>query len=82
MEETKIVFLSDNRKVVLEDDDDIILSLVSDDKAESRFEVPYHSSGYGGGWLTLSPSRNYLVFSYFSGQCEEGFCLIKIEGNQ
>lgn len=82
MEETKIVFLSDNRKVVLEDDDNIILSLVSDDKTESRFEVPYPSGGYGGGWLTLSPFKNYVVFSYFSGQCEEGFCLFKIEGNQ
>ena len=73
MEETKIVFLSDNRKVVLEDDDDIILSFVSDDKAESRFEVPYPSGGYGGGWLKLSPSKNYVVFSYFSGESEEGF---------
>lgn len=82
MEETKIVFLSDNRKVVLEDDDDIILSLVSDDKAESRFEVPYPSGGYGGGWLTLSPSRKYLVFSYFSGESEEGFCLFQIEDSQ
>lgn len=82
MEETKIVFLSDNRKVVLEDDDDIILSLVSDDKAESRFEVPYPSGGYGGGWLTLSPSKNYVVFSYFSGESEEGFCLFQIEDSQ
>ena len=82
MEETKIVFLSDNRKVVLEDDDDIILSLVSDDKAESRFEVPYPSGGYGGGWLTLSPSKNYVVFSYFSGESEEGFCLFNIEDHQ
>ena len=82
MEETKIVFLSDNRKVVLEDDDDIILSLVSDDKTESRFEVPYPSGGYGGGWLKLSPSRKYLVFSYFSGESEEGFCLFQIEDSQ
>lgn len=82
MEETKIVFLSDNRKVVLEDDDDIILSFVSDDKAESRFEVPYPSGGYGGGWLTLSPSKNYVVFSYFSGESEEGFCLFNIEDHQ
>lgn len=82
MEETKIVFLSDNRKVVLEDDDDIILSFVSDDKAESRFEVPYPCGGYGGGWLTLSPSKNYVVFSYFSGESEEGFCLFNIEDHQ
>ena len=82
MEETKMVFLSDNRRVVLEDDDDIILSFVSDDKAESRFEVPYPSGGYGGGWLTLSPSKNYVVFSYFSGESEEGFCLFNIEDHQ
>lgn len=82
MEETKIVFLSDNRKVVLEDDDDIILSLVSDDKSENRFEVPYPSGGYGGGWLMLSPSENYVVFSYFSAESEEGFCLFQIEDSQ
>ena len=82
MEETKIVFLSDNRKVVLEDDDDIILSLVSDDKVESRFEVPYPLGGYGGGWLMLSPSENYVVFSYFSGESEEGFCLFQIEDSR
>lgn len=82
MEETKIVFLSDNRKVVLEDDDDIILSFVSDDKVESRFEVPYPLGGYGGGWIMLSPSENYLVFSYFSGESEEGFCLFQIEDSQ
>ena len=67
MEETKMVLLSDKRKVVLEDDDDLILSLVFDDKAESIFEVPYPSGGYGGGRLKLSPSENYLIFSYFSG---------------
>ena len=82
MEETKMVFLSDNRRVVLEDDDDIILSLASDDKTESRVEVPYPSGGYGGGWLTLSPSKNYVVFSYFSGESEEGFCLFNIEDHQ
>ncbi len=77
-----MVLLSDKRKVVLEDDDDLILSLVFDDKAESIFEVPYPSGGYGGGRLKLSPSENYLIFSYFSGESEEGFCLFKIEDSQ
>ena len=59
MEETKTVFLSDKRKVVLEDDDDLILSLVSDDKAESRFEVMAE-----GGLRFLHPGTiwSFLIF--------------------
>ncbi len=82
MEETKVVFLLDKRKVVLEDEGNIILSLISNSKVEDRFEVPYPSGGYGGGSLQLSPSKKYLIFSYFSGESEEAFCLLKIENNQ
>ena len=55
MEETKVVFLSDGKKVILEDDDEIILSLISNDTVENRFEISYASGGYGGGSLQLSP---------------------------
>jgi hypothetical protein len=82
MEETKTVFLSEKRKVVLEDDDDIALSLVSNDKEESRFEIAYPSGGYGGGSLHLSPSKKYMIFSYFSGESEEAFFLFKIENQE
>lgn len=82
MEETKIVFLSDNRKVILEDDDNIILSLVSNEKVRNRFEIPYPPGGYGGGSVQFSPSKRYLIFSYFSGESEEAFCLLKIEDSQ
>lgn len=79
MEETKIVFLADGRKVVLEDEDNILLSLVANDEVESTFQVSYPSAGYGGGSLLLSPSEHYLVFSYFSGESEEAFMLFKID---
>lgn len=82
MEETKIVFLSDERKVVLEDDDNIILFFISNDKVENKFEISYPSGGYGGGSLQLSPSKKYLIFSYFSGESEEAFFLLKIEDRQ
>lgn len=79
MEEANTIFLSDGRKVVLDDTDDIILSLVSNNKTEDTFEMPYPSGGYGGGSLQLSPSGKYFVFSYFSGESEEAFLLLKIE---
>lgn len=82
MEETKMVVLTNGRKVLLEDDDDIILSLVSNDNVENTFEIPYPSGGYGGGSLLVSPSEKYLVFSYFSGESEEAFSLFKIESGR
>ena len=82
MEETKTVFLADGRKVILDDDDDLILSLVSSNKTEDTCTVPYPSGGYGGGSLQLSPSEKYLVFSYFSGESEEAFSLFEIENGR
>lgn len=82
MEDSNTIFLSDRRKVVLEEDDVIILSLVSNNKTANTFEMPYPSAGYGGGSLQLSPSEKYLVFSYFSGESEEAFSLFKIENGQ
>lgn len=79
MDETNIVFLSDGKSVVLDDDDDIIVSLVSNNKTEDIFVIPYPSGGYGGGSLQLSPSKQYLIFSYYSGESEEAFSLFKIE---
>ena len=82
MEETKIVFLADGRKIILDDDDDLILSFVSSNKTEDTCTVPYPSGGYGGGLLQLSPSEKYLIFSYFSGESEEAFSLFGIENGR
>lgn len=79
MEEIKTVFLTDGRKIVLNDDDDLILSLVSNNATVDTYKVSYPSGGYGGGTLQLSPSEKYLVFSYFSGESEEAFSLFEIE---
>ena len=82
MEETKIVFLAGGRKIILDDEDDLILSFVSSNKTEDTCTVPYPSGGYGGGSLQLSPSEKYLVFSYFSGESEEAFSLFEIENGR
>ena len=82
MEETKTVFLADGRKIILDDDDDLILSFVSSNKTEDTCTVFYPSGGYGGGSLQLSPSEKYLVFSYFSGESEEAFSLFEIENGR
>ena len=82
MEEMKTVFLADGRKIILDDDDDLILSFVSSNKTEDTCTVPYPSGGYGGGSLQLSPSEKYLVFSYFSGESEEAFSLFEIENGR
>lgn len=78
----KSCILIRREKVILEDDDEIILSLISNDTVENRFEISYASGGYGGGSLQLSPSKKYLIFSYFSGESEEAFALLKIENEQ
>lgn len=82
MEETNIVYLADGRKVVLDDDEDLILSLISNNKTEDTLMLPYPSGGYGGGALQISPSERYLVFSYFSGESEEAFALFEIENGR
>ena len=82
MEEAKTVFLTDGRKIILDDDDDLILSFVSNNKTADTCTVPYPSGGYGGGALQLSPSEKYLVFSYFSGESEEAFSLFGIENGR
>lgn len=39
-DEIKSVFLTDGRKIVLEEDDDLILSLTSNDKTEDTYKMP------------------------------------------
>lgn len=75
-----LVVLADGRKVVLEDDQDVSLSLVINDDLQDTCQFPHLSGNYGGGSLLLSPSERYVVFSYFSGESEEGFALLEIEG--
>ena len=76
---TDAVILSDERQVILEDEDEIAISLVLKDNVKNIFRFACPSGGYGGGSLLLSPSEKYLIFSYFSGESEEAFALFKIE---
>lgn len=82
IEEMKTVFLTDGKKIVLDDDDDLILSLVSNNETVDTYKVSCPSGGYGGGSLWLSPSEKYLVFSYFSGESEEAFSVFEIENGR
>lgn len=77
-----LVSLADGRKIVLHDEDDISLSLVSNNEVKDTFPFLHLSGNYGGGSLVLSPSEKYVIFSYFSGESEEGFALLKIANNQ
>lgn len=73
------IALSDKREIQLNDDNDILLSIISDGETVHSFPVPYPSAGYGGGTLLLSSSEQYLLFSYYSGQSEEAYSLFKID---
>jgi hypothetical protein len=72
------VVLKDKREIVLDDENDFSLSFISGGKMSFTFPIDYPSGGYGGGSLLLSPSERYLLFSYYSGQCEEAFMLFQI----
>lgn len=76
IEDNKHIRLSDGREIILQDEDDIFLSLLSHGK--TTVSIPYPDAGYGGGGLLLSPSEQYLAFVYFSGESEEAFTIFRI----
>lgn len=76
------VTLADGRRIVLHDEDDISLSLVLNNGVEEALSFSHLSGNYGGGTLLLSPSQRYVIFSYFSGESEEGFALLEIANNR
>ena len=57
------VTLADGRRIVLHDEDDISLSLVSNNGVEETLPFSHLSGNYGGGSLLLSPSQRYVIFS-------------------
>ena len=59
--EEKSVTLSDGQEIILDDDNDIFLSIKSGNEIIHTLEVSYPSGGYGGGKLLLSPSKRYLL---------------------
>ncbi len=79
--EEKSVVLRDKRKIVLEDDNDILISLISGDKIIHAFHVSCPPGGYGGGMLLLSPSEQYLLFSFYSGESEEACMIFRIHAS-
>ena len=76
------VTLADGSRIVLDDEDNVLLSLLSHNGVEDTLQFPHLSGNYGGGSLLLSPSQKYLIFSYFSGESEEGFALLEIANNR
>lgn len=79
MKEGACLTLSDGHEIRLQDDSDILLSICSDHEVIYSFPFSCPSGGYGGGTLLLSPSEQYLIFSFFSGESEEGFSLFQIK---
>lgn len=82
MKEGTCLTLSDGRKIQLQDDSDIFLSICASHEVIYSFPFSCPSGGYGGGTLLLSPSEQYLIFSFFSGESEEGFSLFRIEDSR
>ena len=56
MQSGSMLFLNEHQVIRLEDDDDILLSVVTDGRVADTFTVDYPSAGYGGGELYLSPA--------------------------
>lgn len=73
-----LVTLADGSQIVLHDEEDISLSFVTNDSEKDSVQFPNILGNYGGGSLVLAPSEKYVIFSYFSGQSEEGFALLEI----
>lgn len=80
MEGQKCIVLNDNRKILLNDESDIVISVIYGGEVKYAFPVSYPAEGYGGGTLYLSLSERYLLFSYYSGQSEEAFMVFRIDG--
>lgn len=76
------VTLADGSKIILQDENDISLVFISNNSIKNAFQFPHLSENYGGGSLLLSPSEKYMIFSYFSGETEEGFALLEILDSQ
>jgi hypothetical protein len=77
-EEKTFVMLKDSREIRLNDSGDISLSIISNRKTMFNLTVQYPDCGYGGGFLYLSPSNTYLIFTFYSGQGDESFILYRI----
>lgn len=75
----KSVVLTDKWEIVLNDENDIFLSMTDNGHIIYTCPIPNPVSGYSGGGLYLSSSEQYLLFSYYSGQSSETFMLFKIE---
>ena len=73
------IILNDGRRIVLEDKEEICLTLSFLCGRRTDFSGSISVSGYGGGSLWLSLSEKYLLFAYYSGESEEAYCLFRIE---
>lgn len=51
-----------------------------DGRAPEALTWPNPSAGFGGGALTLSQSGRLALFSYFSGQSEEAYTVVSLDG--
>ena len=76
--EIKSIILSDKREIHLNDENDVSVSIELNGETLFCFPVAYPSGGYGGGFLQISPSESFLLFSYYSGQSQEAFILFRI----
>lgn len=79
LDEIKIIKLKDGREIQLVDDDGLSIVLFVDSEIEDSISLPYPSSGYAGGSIYSSPSESMVLFTFYSGQSEEAFTLLKLD---
>ncbi|MDE7326635.1 MAG: hypothetical protein K2N63_10210 [Lachnospiraceae bacterium] len=84
MKEGRHILLRDKREIILHDDiilqndNAILISILLEGNTIYSYPIAYPSGGYGGGTMLLSLSEQYLLFSYYSGQSEEAYILLRI----
>ena len=87
LDEVKKITLADGREIHLNESvttlnhgftttDNVSVSMISNGVEVYRFPL---NDEYSGGTFHLSPSGQYLLFAYYSGQSEELFVLFKID---
>lgn len=63
------------------DEEPSVISRLNADQVEASITLPCPSHGYAGGSIHTSPSEQYILFAYYSGQSEEAFSIFRNDEN-
>lgn len=65
--------------MVLPDVHEISIGKLTDGNVVFSIAIESPSAGYAGGEFHVSPRESYILFTFYSGQSEEAFTLLKNE---